>query len=94
MKKYRVRLNGQNFNMGAGNILGFYTTRWVKAEDPESAKKVAISLIINDDSFIYTIQNDKNDPPKIFLDDLTEVGWFEFLIKKPGRGYTFYPDDN
>jgi hypothetical protein len=96
MKRYRVILNGQNFSMDNGNgaeKIGFYTTRWVKAESPEKAELAAVELVKNDSSLKHSVQNEKSDPPTIFLEELSEVGWFEFFRRNPGGGYTFYPEN-
>ena len=92
MKRYRVQLNGQNFQMRNGEVLGFYTTRWVKAHTPEMAEKAAVKLVREDPSLKAAVNNKKDNPPMIYLENLAEVGWFEFLRRNPGAGYTFYPD--
>jgi len=95
MRRYRIVLRGQNFSIDHGSGVekfGFYTTRWVKADDPKKAEIFAVELVKNDPALNESIQNEKHDPPVIFLENLNEVGWFEFFRRNPGDGYTFYPD--
>jgi hypothetical protein len=45
MKKFKVKLHGKNFFLnldGEPKKLGFYTTRFVKAANPEEAEKIAV----------------------------------------------------
>ncbi|MCG8619963.1 MAG: hypothetical protein MI802_27400 [Desulfobacterales bacterium] len=93
MKRFRVVLNGQNFDMGNGNVLGFITTRWVKAINSKLAEQVAVQLIQEDESIQSNIHNAVDDPPMIYVENMIEVGWFEFFTKSPGSGYTFYKDE-
>ena len=91
MKRYRASLNGKNFRLGSEEVVGFFTTRWVKAKTPELAEEAAVALVRNDKALIDAINNQKNDPPLIYLEELVEVGWWEFFRRQPGSGYTFYP---
>jgi len=88
-------LEGKNFLLnieGATRKYGFYTTRYVEANDPEDAELKAVQLIRDDSQFSDTVKNEQSDPPMIYLDSLDEVTSFE-RVKLPGAGYTFYPDD-
>ena len=80
--------------MGNNEVLGFYTTRWVKADNPESAEQMAVDLIRNDPTLKEAVQNQTDDQPMIFLEELVEVGWLEFFRRNPGSGFTFYPNDS
>jgi hypothetical protein len=51
MAYYQVMLEGKDFPMefdGKEEVLGFVTTRWVKASDEEQAELKAVALIKND----------------------------------------------
>ncbi|MEH0020358.1 MAG: hypothetical protein V6Z89_11925 [Desulfobacter sp.] len=61
---------------------------------PESAEQIAIKLIREDESIKNNIHNGNDDPPIIYVDNIIEVGWFEFLRKRPGSGYTFYQNED
>jgi len=77
--------------MDNGEALGFFTTRWVKAENAETAERAAVELVKNDPSLKGSVINENNNPPMIYLEKLSEIGWWEFFRKSPGGGYTFYP---
>ena len=91
MKKYRVMLNGQHFYIemdGKLEKVGFYTTRWVEAENPEEAELKAVALVRQDHSLNISVRNERDNPPMIYLDTMSEVDSFD----GPGGGYSFYPD--
>ena len=94
MKKYMLMLKGRNFRIeidGKLEKLGFYTTRWVEAQNPEDAELEALDLVRQDVSLKASVRNDRDDPPMIYLEELCEVERFEG-INVPGAGYSFYPD--
>ena len=96
MKKYRVMLNGKNFKINSDGKLekfGFYTTRWVQADNPQEAELKAVSLVREDKSLKASICNESSDPPVIYLDELTEIDSFDG-INVPGAGYSLYPDED
>ena len=48
MKTFRVFLRGENFILtfdGQQTRLGFYTTRFVQANNPEGAELIAVDLL-------------------------------------------------
>lgn len=93
MKKYRVFLHGKNFLIrfdGRKQVVGFYTTRFVEAENPEEAENKAVQLIREDRKLQKVVLNDKSDPPMIFVEEIEEKVSFDG-VKLPGTGYTFYP---
>lgn len=88
-------LEGKNFILeleGTIRKYGFYTTRFVEAENPEKAELYAVQLIKEDEKIRKNVKNPKSDPPMLFLEKLEEVSSFEG-VKLPGTGYTFFPDD-
>ena len=96
MKKYRVLLEGKNFIIKSDigpERMGFYTTRFVKADSPEEAEKLSVDLIKSDSDLKNTVLNDKSDPPMIYLESLDELERFGDNIL-PGSGYTFYPEED
>ena len=51
MSYFQVLLEGQNFFVdfeGKEELLGFVTTRWVKAKNPDEAELKAVELIKQD----------------------------------------------
>ena len=96
MKKFKVKLHGKNFLLnldGELNKFGFYATRFVRAESPQEAEKIAIILTHQNPNLRDTILNEKADRPTISLEEIKEVGFLKFFAKKSTTGFTFYPED-
>lgn len=96
MSYFEVILEGKNFFLeieGNEELLGFVTTRWVEASNPQDAEFKARELIKNDDSLLelFKTSNKKNPKPMIYLSEIAQVSWFTFIWRKPGCGYSFYP---
>lgn len=92
MKKYKVLMEGRNFLLlmdGKEQRVGFYTTRWVEAANPEEAELKAAAAIKADPRLKSSVKNPKNDPPMLHLTEMSEVE----AIERPGAGFTFYPDN-
>jgi hypothetical protein len=65
MKKYKVFLNGKNFWIkadGHPKKMGFYTTRFVEADTPESAENLAVELVRKDAGLRKAVKNEKVRP--------------------------------
>lgn len=95
MNKYKVMLNGCNFRItleGTVQRVGFYTTRFVEASDPEQAELQAVSLVKNDEELRAAVRNEPDDPPTIHLEEIVEVADFED-VQVPGAGYSFYVEE-
>ena len=95
MNKYKVTLEGKNFLLdleGSTQKYGFYTTRYIEANDPEEAELNAVKIIREDNQLTETIKNEQSDPPMIHLESLDELRSFD-SVELPGTGYTFYSDD-
>ena len=94
MKKYQVILEGKNFQLDhEGKIVkhGFFTTRYVEANNPEEAELTAVTLIKEDTSLTESVRNDRSSEPMIYLNELCEIESFEDA-NVPGTGYSFYID--
>lgn len=95
MNKYKVMLNGRNFLIsleGTVQKLGFFTTRWVEANDPNEAELQAVALVKNDSDLRAAVKNEHADPPIIHLEEVVEVADFEG-VQVPGAGYSFYAEE-
>jgi len=95
MKKYKVMLNGRNFQIASDGVIhryGFFTTRCVEANNPRDAELLAVDIVKNDALLRTTVKNKPENPPMIHLDELIEVTDFEDALV-PGKGYSFYPED-
>lgn len=91
-KPYRVLINGANFLLdfdGKREKHGFYTTRWVLANDDASAEAAAVLEMRNDSKLKGLILNDKDDPPLLHVKDINED---ESL--KPPIGFAFYQEEH
>ena len=94
MKKYSVLIHGSNFLIrldGKIERMGFYTTRYVEAEDTALADFKAVELIQNDDELNQSVFNTPDNPPVLYSEEITELETFKG-INVPGGGYSFYRD--
>jgi len=97
MKRFKVKLHGENFLLnldGEFKKFGFYATRFVKAETPQQAEKIAVILTHQNPNLRNSVLNEQTDRPAISLEEIKEVGFFKFLAKKSTTDFTFYPEDD
>jgi hypothetical protein len=90
-KKYRVFLKGQNFWMdfeGKLQKTGFYTTRFVEAQNPKEAEDLVIELIKKDANLLASVRNENSNPPMLYVEEIEEVDMLQ-----PKLGYIFFPDE-
>ncbi|WP_426369868.1 hypothetical protein [Pseudocolwellia sp. HL-MZ7] len=90
MPKYSVVLEGKNFPVlsnGNTEVLGFMTTRKVKANDLEEAELKAVELIKKDPDLMSNLDKEHEAIPEIYLDSIYKLKWWKRL---GGKGYTFY----
>ena len=91
MPLYRVVLNGQNFPgiiLGEAGPIGFYTTRFVDADDPNAAETAALELLRSDRSLNVSTAHHTLDA-RVLIEELDEVPAETERI--PNAGFTFYP---
>ena len=96
MKRFKVKLHGENFLLNLVGELkkyGFYATRFVKAENPQKAEKIAIILTHQNPNLRDSVLNENADRPTINLEEIKEVGFLKFFAKKSTTDFTFYPED-
>ncbi|UCG78321.1 MAG: hypothetical protein JSV21_00335 [Nitrospirota bacterium] len=94
MKKYKIILNGQNFIMKTAEgseKCGFYTTKYVEAENYTEAEKAAVESVRNDDELKKGVLNERDNQPLIYIEKIEELESFDHL-KALGEGYAFYPE--
>lgn len=96
MSYFQVLLVGENFFVeldGNEELLGFVTTRWVKASNEEQAELKAVDLIKNDEHLqsLLRVPESELPSPMIYLSEMCRVNWFTYIRCKPGSGYSFYP---
>jgi len=96
MKKFEVKLHGTNFLFNLDGDLkkfGFYATKFVKAENPRKAEKIAVILSYQNPYLRDTLLNVDVFHPTINLEEIKEVNSLKFYVKKSAAGFTFYPVD-
>jgi len=99
MSYFQVLLEGKNFFIesdGKEELLGFVTTRWVKAKNSEEAEIKAVALIKEDQNLLDITRNmDGSEPnPMIYLSEMCNVNWLAYFRRQPGGGYSFFTMEN
>lgn len=92
MKWFRCLIHGKNFPgklIGRDHPIGFYTTRYVKAESQESAELLALEELRKDSQLkIADAQKENSKSAMVFFEELEEV-------KRPNQssGFIWYVED-
>ncbi len=73
----------ESFDSGE-DVIGFYTTRWVKAASKEEAQHVAVALVMSEWKVGKYADVNSGNPPQISVDQTTQVGLFTYLRRRPG----------
>jgi hypothetical protein len=73
-------------------IVGFYTTRIVRAKTPEEAGQRVIEMILADWTQGEWASLNRGGVPKLKVDDVWKVGFWRWLTFK-SRGHIFFPAD-
>ena len=92
MPHYRVVLRGENFWLridGRLTRMGFRTTRFVEADDPDEAADFAVGLLLGEGRL--QCANDAADRPRMFIDSVEPVDGADVPDVVPGL--TLYPDE-
>lgn len=93
MKKYKVFVEGKNLltNIdGQVGKRGFFTTRFIEAEDARDAGSIALRLIRNE--LQPVILNAPSDPPTILVEEINDVNGFG-AYPVPGAGFTWFDSE-
>jgi len=89
MNKYHLLMNGQNFIVdmdGKAAKHGFFQNFFLEADSPEQAENLAVRKIREDEELKAVVQNPKDDPPTILLEEMSEVeGSFDVEAMKSGK---------
>ena len=96
MRRFKVKLHGKNFLLNHDGELrkyGFHATKYVKAEDPQEAEKLAIILIRQYPNLRDSILNENADHPTINMEEIKCVNPMQFFLKKSTTGFVFYSED-
>ena len=97
MKRYRVLINGTNFQMPFElperilklRRMGFHTMVFVTAPSPQKAEFRAVAVLQRDKNLCAAIRNAKDDPPKLFVEEIHEIESFRGC-RRPRSGLAFY----
>jgi hypothetical protein len=96
MNKYKVFVRGENFLLNRNGIaekFGFYSTRFVEANNEEHAEETAIATLRDEPTLRDAVLNEKSDPPMMYVEDISQLDSFEDL-NIPGTGFSFYPESD
>ena len=97
MAYFSVVINGKGISVPSPSedreIIGFYTTRWVKAATVEEAKSVAGRLVLSDWIDGEYADSNSGKQPRISVDSISQVSLFKYLWRQPGRGHIFYTSE-
>jgi len=96
MKRFKVKLHGENILLnidGEFKKFGFYATNFIKAQNPQEAKKIAAILIYRHPNLRDTVLNEITDRPTINIEEIEEVNPLKFFANKSKTRFTFYPED-
>jgi hypothetical protein len=91
--KYKVFVEGRNFRINVDGLVenqGFYTTRFIEADDAATAENKALNLIR--DELRGIVMNAPSDPPVLYIEETHEMKSFEGHLP-PGRGFTWFPGE-
>ncbi len=76
---------------GKSTRMGFFTTRFVQANNRDGAELLAVDLIRNDRWLRGAVSNPQTDPPRIFADEIEVFDGAD--VPDVGSGFSFYPMD-
>ncbi len=92
MPKYKVSLEGKNFQIDIDNAVqqcGFFTTRFVEANDLSLAEQEAMDLVREELNEL--VLNDRKNPPIMYIAQLDEIQSFG-NNQVPGTGFTWFKE--
>ncbi|HKY29836.1 MAG TPA: hypothetical protein VJM12_17985 [Pyrinomonadaceae bacterium] len=95
MKKYKVFVRGENFLINLDGVeqkMGFYTTRFVEAENEVAAEYAVMDILRSDPKLVQGVLNEKSDPPMMYAEEIEELKSMKGY-PVPGAGFSFYPEE-
>jgi len=97
MAYFSVILNGEGISVESGSggkpVTGFYTTRWVEANDSDHAVDLAKALVSLDwVDGEYSVLN-RGATPTLRVDDVRELNRFRYWLHRKPRGHAFYTSE-
>lgn len=94
MKKYRIFINGKNFLIEINGALakhGFYTNRYVEANDERDAELQAMDMIRKREGLKNAVRNAEGDPPMMYAEEIHELNDFD-EVESFEEGLAWYPE--
>lgn len=91
MPFFRILVRGENFRMnvsGSVGTFGFYTTRFVEVENPETVENEAVAAIRTDPELTCAVLNNRDNPPRIFIEEIEQIPQSD--IPDVAQGFTFF----
>lgn len=76
---------------GAIKRFGFYTTRFVEADDTDDAERRAVEAFRQEGGLRGCVLNDRSDPPMLFAEEIVELASFDSVENRTPR-LAFYED--
>ncbi len=97
MKKFKVSLRGENFQIeveGTREVktLGFFTTRIIEAKTKDNAEMEAVDAIRHLPRLQTSVRNDREDPPRIYAESVIEV--VDAATAEGELALVFFPDES
>lgn len=99
MPYFNVMLSGKGIKMpfegSPDPVIGFFTTRRVRADDVESAQIVARASVLSEwqSGGEYAVSNE-GDLPALEIEECWKISWFETLTKRKPAGYAFFVNED
>jgi hypothetical protein len=93
MKLFRCFIEGANFPLkleGQTALLGFFTTRFVRAETPEQAELLALEMLRADPQLDVPPSRRTKDT-RVYFEKIEEIDSIPDDVTEPGTGYAFFP---
>lgn len=76
-------------------IIGFFTTRVVRAKSPDSAIEIAKALILQEWETGKYEQTNTGSLPELSVEMVSRPSWYQMLFRRiPTKGYSFYSLDD
>jgi len=96
MKRYKIELRGKNFLLnftGEPRKFGFHATRFLKANSPKEAEKMAIIMVRQTPELRKIVSSEKTDQPEITLISIQEINSVFFLLKQSSSQLVFHAEE-
>ena len=93
MKLFRCLIEGVNFPFefeDEPGPVGFFTTRFVRAESAEEAEMMALEMLRSDPTMDIPPEKRTKDA-MVYFEEIEEITEIPDGCSEPGTGYTFFP---